>query len=268
MIENVIEELINNFDNLGIEKGKKIVKEQKYSTITISSTDIEKNDNSSNTTKINFEECEYKIKDEYNISRNKSLYILKIEVKQPDLKIPKINYEVYYPLFNSSLIKLNLTVCKNSNINLSIPFNLTEDVDQININSGFYNDICYTYTTKGGTDISLLDRKKEYFEKNLISCEEDCTFNDYDYILERVICSCKVKTNSTIKIAGIEIDKERLFNSFTNVKNIANHKVLQCYRLIFILEAYKHNYGNLILLSMILVFFVSLIHFFVKIFSY
>ena len=263
-VENIREQISSNFYKLGIQEGKKFAMNYKYSTIILNSFENEKNNNFSNATKIDFGECEYKIKDEYNISRNNSLYIFKIEVKQKNIQIPVIEYEVYYPLFNDSLIQLNLTVCEDSNIVISIPFNLTEDIDKININSGFYNDICYTYTTKGGTDISLLDRKKEYFEKNLIACEEDCTFLDYDYILERVICSCKIKTNSTMKIAGIEMDKDRLFNSFTNIKNIANYKVLKCSRLIFVLEAYKHNYGNLILLSMILLFFVCLIIFYCK----
>ena len=62
-----------------------------------------------------------KIIDEYNIPKNKSLYILKIDVKQNGLKIPKIVYEVYYPLFSDKLIKLNLTVCSGTKIKLSIP---------------------------------------------------------------------------------------------------------------------------------------------------
>ena len=36
---------------------------------------------------------------------------------------------------------------------ISIPIVLTDDIDIINPASGYYNDICYTYTSKDGTDI-------------------------------------------------------------------------------------------------------------------
>ena len=112
------------------------------------------------------------------------MYILKIDVNQEGLKIPKIEYEVYYPLFGDSLIKLNLTVCKNSKIDLSIPIVITESLDKVNQSSGYYNDICYTYTSEDGTDISLSDRKEEFINNNLTVCEEDCDFINYDNELE------------------------------------------------------------------------------------
>ena len=245
-VENVKEELTNNFDTSNVDKGENVVIKQKDSTITISTSDNQKNERSQNTTNINLGECEDKIKDAYNIPKNKSLYILKIDVKQEGLQIPKIEYEVYYPLFGESLIKLNLTACADSKIDLSIPVVLSESIDKMNSNSDYYNDICYTTTSENGTDISLSDRKKDFVNNNLTVCEEDCDFSDYDYDLGKAVCSCKVKTNSTAKIIGVTIDKEKLYNSFTDFKNIANVKVLKCYKLIFKLDAYKYNYANLI----------------------
>ena len=113
-VENVKEELTKGFDTSDIDKGEDVVINQKGSTITISTSDNQKNDKNSNTTTIDLGECETKIKEEYNISKNKSLYILKIDVKQEGLKVPKIAYEVYYPLFGDNLIKLNLTACENA----------------------------------------------------------------------------------------------------------------------------------------------------------
>ena len=63
--------------------------------------------------------------------------------------------------------------------------------------------------------------------------------------------------NSNIKIAGIEINKDKLLKRFINFKNIANINVLKCYDLIFKLDAYKNNYANLILLSIILLFIIT-----------
>ena len=125
-------------------------------------------------------ECEHKIKYEYGIPKNKPLYILKIDVKQDGYKIPKIEYEIYYPLFGESLIKLNLSVCENSKIELSIPVILTENIDKINSSSKYYSDICYITTSSDGTDITLPDRMNEFVDNNLTVCEEDCDFTDYD----------------------------------------------------------------------------------------
>ena len=57
------------------------------------------------------------------------------------IQIPKIYYEVYYPLFGGENIKLDLTVCSNLNIDISIPANLSDNIDKNNASSGFYNDI-------------------------------------------------------------------------------------------------------------------------------
>ena len=267
-VENVKEELTQGFDTSNVDQGNNVVINQKGSTITISTTDNQKNDISSNTSTINLGDCEDKIKDEYNIPKNKSLYILKVDVVQDGLQIPKIEYEVYYPLFGGSLIKLNLTSCKDSKIDLSIPVKLNDDIDKINSSSNYYNDICYTYTSENGTDISLSDRKKDFVNKNLTVCEEDCDFIDYNYTTGKAICSCKVKTNSTANIMGITIDTDKLYKKFTNFKNIANINVLKCYNLIFSLEAYKSNYANLMVLSIIFLFFVCLIIFYCKDYTY
>ena len=95
-------------------------------------------------------------------------------------------------------------------------------------------------------------------------CEEDCDFTDYNYTTGKAICSCKVKVNSTTKIGDIIIDKDKLYNSFTNLKNIANINVLKCYKLIFQLDAFKYNYANLIMICIILLFLVTLITFICK----
>ena len=142
VVENIKEDLTNGFNTSNIDSGKNVVIAQKDSTITITSTENQRNEKSSNLTTIDLGECETKIKDEYKIPKDKSLYILKIDVKQEGLRIPKIAYEVYYPLFGNNLIKLNLTVCKDSKIEISIPVLLTDDIDKINPASEYYNDIC------------------------------------------------------------------------------------------------------------------------------
>ena len=178
------------------------------------------------------------------------------------MKIPKIAYEVYYPLFGDNLIKLNLTVCKDSKIEISIPVELTDDIDKINPASEYYNDICYTYTSEDGTDISLLDRKNNFVNNNLTLCEEDCKFNGYNYTIGKAACSCNIQINPTTKIGDIVFDKNKLLDSFTNFKNIMNINVLKCYKLIFNLDKFKHNYANLIMIGIFIIFVLSLFIFY------
>ena len=264
VVENIKEELTNNFDTSEVDKGKNILIEQKDSTITITTTENQKNEKSPNLTTIHLGECETKLKDEYHIPENKSLYLLKIDVKQEGLKIPKIVYEVYYPLFGDNLIKLNLTACKDSKIEFSIPYILNNDIDKIDPSSEYYNDICYTYTSEDGTDITLLDRKNNFVNNNLTVCEEDCNFNGYNYTLGKANCSCNAQINPINKIGDIVFDKNKLFNSFTNFKNLLNINVLKCYKSIFNLDECKKNYANFILISIIIFFIATFIIFYCK----
>ena len=70
----------------------------------LTNTENQKLDENSNKTSINLGSCEDKLKSFYNISYNDSLYITKIDINEEGINIPKIEYEVYYPLYDSELI--------------------------------------------------------------------------------------------------------------------------------------------------------------------
>ena len=88
----------------------------------------------------------------------------KIDIKQEEMNTLKVEYDIYCKLFGTNLIKLNLTVCKNSKISIFIPIVITEDLDKLNRSSGYYNYICYTTTSDDGTDIIMKDRQKEFID--------------------------------------------------------------------------------------------------------
>ena len=49
------------------------------------------------------------------------------------MKIPKLEYEVYYPLYNSNnLTKLDLNLCKDSKIEISIAVSINDSLDKYN----------------------------------------------------------------------------------------------------------------------------------------
>ena len=241
-----------------------MVIQEKDITITITNNNNQKNqiNSKSNTTNIDFEKCEIKLKKHYNISENESLYILKMDVNQEGYKIPKIQYEVYYPLnHDSKLSLLDLNICKDIDIDIYLPLTLNGNLEQYNPNSDFYNDICNTFTSENGTDLTLSLRKENYINNNLAVCEDNCNILEYNEIIEKVKCSCKTKTNFVNKISENNLNKENLYKRFIDFKNIFNIKILKCAKLIFTVKAFKENYSNIILIVIILVYFICLILF-------
>ena len=52
--------------------------------------------------------------------------------------------------------KLNLSICADTKVDLAIPVSINEDdLYKHDSNSDYYNDICYTYTSEKGTDLSF-----------------------------------------------------------------------------------------------------------------
>ena len=221
-----------------------------------------------NNSTVNLGECEYKLKDSYNISYNDSLYLYTLEVKEQGMKIPKIEYEVYYPLDNDELKILNLTYCKDMKIIISNSVSLKDknNLDKYNPNSKYYTDVCYKITSEVNTDLSLSDRKQNFIKENLTLCEEDCDLIDYDEKEEKVYCSCKIK----IKIPffeEIKIDKEKLLRKIKDVDTYANIKFMKCYKIVFNNKNIRTNIGFFIFIVLFAFFFVTLFLFIFKFFD-
>ena len=199
-IEKIIELLISQKNRTDLDNGidTEIIKENII--ITLTTTHNQKNNGNINKTTIDFGQCENVLKNTYNISFNNSLYIIKLEIKEEGMKIPKTEYEVYYPLYNNELEKLNLITCKDLKITLSIPVPINEDINKYNTSSNYYNDICSKTTSKSGTDIPLTDRKNEFINDNMSLCEEDCDLIDYDYDNKKAKCSCLTKIKKAYEI--------------------------------------------------------------------
>ena len=178
------------------------------------------------------------------------------------MKIPKVEYEVYYPFFNQSFIKLNLEPCKNTKIEISIPVSIEDDIDKYNPDSKYYNDMCSKATSNNGTDITLNDRKNEYINNNMTLCEEDCRLIDYNYETEKVKCSCDIKLSLPL-FEEIRFNKDLLYKRFTDINNIINIQLMKCYKYVFN-KSIIRNCGFFILLSIIILFFICLIIFLSK----
>ena len=88
---------------------------------------------------------------------------------------------------------------------------MTGDPDLYDRNSPYYNDLCVSYSTSDGIDLTLEDRQHQYIENNKSLCEEDCSFVGYDSKTNLVECSCEVKFTLPL-ISEIRIDKNKLSN--------------------------------------------------------
>ena len=257
------EELIKNYKNINDSDIEKSIEGENNILLALTTTNNQKKNEVKNKSTINLGECEFKLKDNYNISYNDSLYIIKLDVKIKEMKIPKIEYEVYYPLNNTELIILNLSICENSKIDISIPIILDDNLDKYNPKSEYYNNICSKTTSESGTDISLKDRKNNFIDNNMTLCEENCEFIDYNNINKKVKCSCDVKIKFPL-IEEIIFDKNKLYKSFTDIKNIINIKIIKCYKNVFKIESLIRNYGFFIFISIFVLYFICLFLFYFK----
>ena len=220
LLKTVEESFTNeNYDTSKLDSGKDEIIEMSKMTITLTTTqNLKNNVNNNNMTIIDLKECETLLKNFYGISHNESLYMKKIDVKQENMKIPKIDYAVYYKLNGTNLIRLNLSICDNSTISLSVPVEINENLDKLNSSSGYFNDKCYSSTSDRGTDITLKDRKTEFVEGNKTVCQENCAFYDYDGDYKIANCSCKVKESNT-SFEDMNIDRNKIYESFRGGNN-------------------------------------------------
>ena len=265
---NIIETgiLSDKYNTSDIDNGNDKIIEYDKLTITFTTTQNQKNNIYNNMTTIDLGECENLLRNYYNISINEVLYIKKIDIQQERIKTLKVEYDIYAKLFGNNLIKLNLTICKNEKISISIPIIINDDIDKLNSSSGYYNDICYTTTSEDGTDITMKDRQKEFINKDRVLCQENCILSEYNYDTSIAKCSCQVKECAQ-SFADMSIDKDKLLNNFINIKNFINYKFLKCYKNLFNKKGILNNIGCYLLFIIIFFHIIAIFIFRFKQFS-
>ena len=257
---NIMDDIIDSFDYTFINDSTSIVLREPdhiYEIITTKSTV-----NNYNTSKLYLKNCEDILKNYYGIPEEKSLYLLKLDAFRPGQTGPTVNYQIYYPLNDQKLEQLDLTICEGQGVSLLINANITGGEDMYNKNSGYYNDICYTFTSGSGTDLTLTDRQDEFANNNQSLCEEGCEFVRYHYDTKQAECSCDVKTNVPL-VSEIEVDKDKLYN-FIDIKKLINFDVMKCYKLLLSIDGIKGNIGFFVFFPSFLMYFIAIIVFYVK----
>ena len=257
----------DNYDTTDLDNGKDELVETGKMKITITTTQNQKNSINDNMTNIDLGECEILLRNFYNLSNKEILYIKKLDIIQEGMKIPKIEYEVYSKLRRKNLVKLNLTICQKSKIDISIPIIIKESLDKFNTCSGYFNDLCYITTSDSGTDISLKDRKNEFIENNRTVCQEDCNFSEYNYTSQKAKCSCRVQ-NFSNSIVDMNINKTKLLENFKNIKNVANLNFLICHKTLFSKKGILYNIGCYLIIVIMIFKIISFFVFYIKQFDF
>ena len=248
LLENVTNE--NKVDY--IIKGEKEI-------FQITSSYNQNNKEYGNISKLYLGECEKILKEHYHIEDNETLIIFKLDIFVEGINIPIIKFEAFHP---NTKEKLELNLCNN--IQTTFPVSIEENkLFKYVPTSDYYNDICYPYTTEKETDIVLFDRKNEYNNKNLALCEKNCKFIEYNSTSKKVVCECDLQNRSPLQLDDI-INKEKLLNNFIDIATISNINLLKCYENLFSKDGLINNIGNYIILSIVLIYIVSLLIFIIK----
>ena len=257
---NIQNDLIDTFDYHYVNENVSIILEEINNTYEISTTNKKIDHNQNKTSYILFNLCETALKKYYSIGENESFYILKVDSIVEGVLFPNVIYLLYYPLNGFKLEQLDMTICEGQGISLFVPATLTEDEYLYDQKNKYYNDICYTFTSADGTDVSLEDRKKEYMDNNRYLCEEGCEFVKFHYDIGRAECSCSIKTELQM-ISDIKIDKEVL-NRFVDVERIINLDIMKCFYLLWDNQTIRKNSGFYIFIPNVIMFFICIIIFY------
>ena len=221
---------------------------------------------------IDLGQCEEELKREYSLPQDSSLIIYKTDIKSEDSSTTYVEYNIYHP---DTLEPLPYsTICSKNTISISVPVNLnnnTKILCENLINSGyncfdtndsFYNDICATYTTENGTDISLNDRKKVVEEKggSLNLCQEGCSIEYFNYTSQKAKCNCNIKDEKKINNLNDIVFSKDLF--LEGLKS-SNYLVMKCYKLLLDFDLVKKNIGFIfmmaIFIAIVILFFIYII---------
>ena len=182
------------------------------------------------------------------ISLDKNIYLVK-ESSQ---------LEIEYPLFNyvNNQSSINKRNTENLVGNIKSIYERYPEIELYNITHPFYNDICYLFTSDVGTDMTLNDRRNEYYI-NISLCENNCSLIkiiDRD-TNPRAVCNCDIKY-------------DLIFDNKKGLKdNITSYSVQNSKSFICISSTFNYNLkknGNFWLFVIILIIQIYLLVIYIR----
>ena len=230
------------------------------------------------------------LKEYYNISKNESLIILNMELKNEINNQKEINnqFDKYFNLGKSTQIevydysgtKLDLSICKQDikvikyigDVEQELDMKSAMDfanlgIDIFNPEDKFFNDICYHYDNSYGKDITLKDRRNDIFQ-NVSFCQDGCIYNGFNYELKSANCLCDIiflqddeeeKNSHDYKLSK-SLNFKSIKESFISNLLSFNFDIVKCYNLLLDVNLLKSNIGFFCLAIML---FIQIIFIFI-----
>jgi len=217
------------------------------------------NSNSSNFY-LDISECESLLKKLDLINSSSSLYILQIEINRDVEVVNQFEYSIYF----SNGTKVNLTLCAGTKVNITTSINksLVDNYEKAfniyhkygydiyNVKDPFYIDICSIFTSDNETDVTLDDRKRDYY-LNISFCEENCSYIHFNYYTSSVTCQCNIKEDVNLNYSNF------YYFNFSKVKTNYfekyNFNAYKCYNQVFSITRLKGNIGSYIIISFLII---------------
>ena len=259
------DQVINKVLNKTTYNNEKVVYNMENLVIQVSKYDDQDDEDKSI---IDLGKCEEILRIEYTIPEEESLIIYKSDIKSKDSFSSYIDYEIYDP---RNLEPLNLSLCSEEEISISVSLNLSSSVKSLigsSSKSGhnlldksdpFYNDVCIAYTAENGRDMSMKDKQNilEDSGGSLNVCQKGCTPQSFNITTQKAKCICNANTKKSItNLNEIEFNVDFIKNIFGGLK-YSNYLVLKCYKLLLDFSLIKKNIG-FILMGAIFIFFLVL----------
>ena len=259
--EELIEIIPNIIDSIEIGKNYEITGEDFIMTIKPTNISID------NSTYVEFISCENILREHYNISESRILTFLQLEIDNKNDKslVNQVGYQVYddnktlldLSLCNDTNIQIFYMIKPNSSLDMSLVSSFKDlDIDILNINDSFFNDICQPYSNSNN-DIILKDRIEDYY-KNYSLCDYGCVYNETRIDLNVIVCNCKVNDNLTTNITDIDTW------NYKNIYKSSSFSIINCYNLVFSFKNKKYNIGFWILSTLLILHIPFLIAYFCK----
>ena len=276
-IEN-IEEMIHAFNDGTVLYGDnfivQIYNSSFLSTLKAFEIAIEKN-----LTFVDLNECVSVLKKVWSFNSTDDLIIMKVDLLQENTLTNQLDYLIFAPTEGN---KLDMTVCSslyvkanypllynsnsnsnsdsNSNYNISINFDLAYNLsllghDVFDADDPLFNDFCMNFTSSDGTDVTIKDRRNDYFQ-NVSLCEHNCQYLQLLFNYNRVECACPIKQNITSDYINNGYDV-----MFEADPDHSNFEVAACYQLVFNKNIFLYNIGFYIFLFFSLIQLIVWIHY-------
>ena len=217
-------------------------------------------------------ECENILRDIYNIDRNVPLIVLKFTKNDVSEKEQIFQYQIFHPITRE---KLNTSYCKNTTVDVYVPFELSEEQESIynnlidqgydpfDLNDRFYREICTPYTSENGTDV-LLDDREEFIYSSIVNatlCPTGCGYQEFSANKKYIKCECGANNSDIVTLDIEHLSGKNAYKSFLSTMKSTNYKVMICYNLVFNFKIFCHNYGSIIILILFGIYLIFIVYY-------